>query len=376
MLGRKRLWRKRARLVIDHDPDFYQRPDWPAYLSGMANYVTGFRGSPWAVEIQRVVSSFRFSLAFPENDIGVLINDESRSWVLALCQYLDGVIFTPSMLLDAHGQVLASAGGEYDVDAVLPDFPGSATDMEQINAYDDGLDPETRLQPPTADRVARRAIVLAALSNRGLVENEIDTHDSPRETCEAMIDWLHACGVVEEVEPDEWEVLQRPPGKLDQQAAIDAVWRLEGLGVLLWALGLYEPPPYDELVTPMELFGIVGMFDADAARDIIASVRLRSADELAAYQNHVTMAHWRLRDYSLRPEPMDFVAFSKDCWIGTFDISRFRIENNDMMVGDAAIAEADPGDVVICQSIASERHLAINWIAGYSDIYSETDTST
>lgn len=73
---------------------------------------------------------------------------------------------------------------------------------------------------------------------------------------------------------------------------------------------------------------------------------------------------------------MDFVEFSRNCWIGTFDITNFRVINRDLAIGDQAIADATSDEVGRVHSIAMERHQAINWLLGYSDIYSETDTST
>ena len=114
----------------------------------------------------------------------------------------------------------------------------------------------------------------------------------------------------------------------------------------------------------------------DETREFIAAAQLQPPDKLHAYRNHATMAHWRFRNFRLRPVPVDFVAFSKKCWIGTFDITRFRISDNDVMVGEDVISAADPEEVDKCLSIARERHLAINWLCGDSQVYSETDTST
>lgn len=93
-------------------------------------------------------------------------------------------------------------------------------------------------------------------------------------------------------------------------------------------------------------------------------------------QKHLLAFHWRLRDFSVRPAAMDFVQFSRDCWFGGFDIAQFRVIGNDLALGDQAISEASQEDVSSAQSTATERHLAINWLMGYSEIYSQTDTST
>lgn len=154
------------------------------------------------------------------------------------------------------------------------------------------------------------------------------------------------------------------------------MWNVEGLAVLAWALSRHDMPPDDDMVEPADVYESMRLYDVDAARELLKSAELRPAPELAAMQTHLLMLNWRLREYSLRPQAMDFVAFSKACWIGSFDISRFQIVNNDLAIGGVPIHDADATRRGGVGNLAVERHQAINWIMGYSAIYSETDTST
>lgn len=373
--GPKRLLRKRAQLVVSHDSRFYNCDDWHKYILGMSNYVAGFPDAPRKQEILRMIVGFRFILAFPNADISIPSGDERSRWVLAICQQLAGVVFSPSTLLDACGRVLISASGQYDPEAIVPVFATRQDSVGEADAHS-ADDSEEVVEAPSAQRIARRAMVLAAVGNRGLIEHSPRESKSPADDCKAILKWIDQLGLGDELEPDEWSVLQRPVGRLDAQATINAVWRLEGLAVLLWSLGLYELPPYDQLVTPKDLFDAVEIFNAPAARQLIAAATLRPADELAAYRNHATMTNWRFRNFRLRPVAVDFVKMSQGCWIGTFDIYQFRIAKNDVLVGNRAISEADSETVGMCESIASERHKAINWIVEGGRLYSETDTST
>ena len=239
---------------------------------------------------------------------------------------------------------------------------------------DDIEDPEPI--PPTPARVAARALVLAVLADRGLTEHERPELLSPEADLAVMVNWIEESEIKEEVEADEWEILQRPIGLLDQQSTINAIWRIEGVAVLAWALGRTELPSYDQLVAPPELFAAIDIYNTEAARELIANARLRSPEELSKYQVQALMVHWRLRDFQLRARAMDFVAFSKNCWIGSFDLSPFRIVEGDLAIGNVAIAHADADLRQACASSAMERHLAINWLHGWSECYSETDTST
>ena len=301
----RRLFRKRSRLLIVHDPEYYDGPGWPAQIFGMQNYIGKFPEVPRKQDILSLIGSFRFALAFPESDFDIRGSDERVKWIYALCGHLDGVIFTPSQLLDANGRVLISCDGRSDATAVLPAI--HQVTVEPVAIGSDTLD-ERVPEPPPANRVAKRAMVLVAVANRGFVEHQRLTIDRPDEIRIAMLKWIDAIDANDEIEPDEWKVLQRPVGSLDERATINAVWRFEGLAVLLWAMQRYELPPYDQLAVPDDLFQATGHFDVAAAREIMGAAHLRSREDLQAYQTHApwfigvcaTIACGRVRWISLR----------------------------------------------------------------------------
>ena len=39
------------------------------------------------------------------------------------------------------------------------------------------------------------------------------------------------------------------------------------------------------------------------------------------------------------------------------------------------LAQVDPSEIGRCESAAQERHLAINWLLGTNELYSEVDAS-
>ncbi|TWT29415.1 DUF4272 domain-containing protein [Blastopirellula retiformator] len=366
---------KRRVLTFAHDSDYYNDAGWDGQVNGMQGYFSRFAEVPRMNEIMRMIGSFRFVLAVPQEDLDIWSDDQRIPLLHSVCQEIDGVIFTPYGLIDAHGRTLIGEGGLFDADAVLPSIP--ATEPTSLNPADDGDDEEYEdADPPTAQRVARRALALTAVAARATLEMDAPQLDEPEELRARLLEWVAALEIDDEFEPDEWKVLQRPVGNLEPQDHLNAMWRVEGLTVLAWALGRFDLPPDDELVVPMELYQSLGFLDADLGRAVLAAPELRSAEELEEMQIHLMMLNWRVRDFRLRPEPMDFVAFSKDCWFGQFDVSRFRLIDNDLAIGDAAIADAESERFSIVQSLALERHLAINWLMGSSEKYSETDTST
>jgi hypothetical protein len=45
----------------------------------------------------------------------------------------------------------------------------------------------------------------------------------------------------------------------------------------------------------------------------------RATEELRTYATQILALHWRLRDFTLRPQPMKFREFGRTAWFGPFD---------------------------------------------------------
>lgn len=370
------LLRKALTLTLGHDSHYYDGENWSRQLFGMQNWFLSMPESSNRAELMRLIGSFRFALAVPQDDLNIESNDERLTLLYSICQHLDGVLFTPTSFRDAQGRLLYSAYEQFDPAAVMPKLPllspSVGISLENVNE-------EEEYQPPvpqSPERVARRAMALTAVAARATLELDAPQMDAPEVQRKQIVEWVGEVGIGDELEPQEWKVLQRATGKLEQQDSIDAMWRVEGLAVLAWALQLHALPPDDELSDPPRLYESMGLFDAERASETLKRPSLRSEGELAAMRTHLLMFHWRMRDYSIRPEAMDFAAFSQDCWIGSFDISTFRLIDKDLAIGDRPIHEAADDERSRVRSTAMERHLAINWVMGESGIYSETDTGT
>jgi len=365
-----RPFRKPCLMTFGHDSAYYDSDRWPRQVMGMQGYFLRFPEVPRKSEIIRMIRIFRFALSVPQPDLNLDSDDERLALLDAACQHLDGVIFTPSSLRDAHGRLLIGAAGESDPQAVLPRIPPS--DAELSESHKIVREPA----PTTRARVAKRALALTAVAGRAKFEYEAPQLGAPETIRRRLLDWVESLNLGDELEPNEWKVLQRPVGKLDHDDAFNAMWRVEGLVVLAWAFRRHELPPDDEMVEPADLFRSMRFLDVEAGRAFLKSAELRTAEELTAMQTHLLMLNWRLVEYSVRPQAMDFVAFSKSCWIGSFDIGGFQIVNNDLAIGGVAIHDADDTKRGGVGNLAIERHRAINWIMGYGEIYSKTDTHT
>jgi hypothetical protein len=177
---------------------------------------------------------------------------------------------------------------------------------------------QTTKIPPTPSRVARRTMALAAVGARALLEQEESTDPGVEQTRQRLLKWVEAIGVGDELEPNEWKVIQLPLRAIPPKDALNASWRIDGLAVLAWALNHFELPAHDVLADPGHLLPSVGLLD-------IVGVRLI---------------------------------------------------DDDLALGETPIHSAPRDRFQTALSTALERHLAANWLRGDSARYSDTDTST
>jgi hypothetical protein len=240
---------------------------------------------------------------------------------------------------------------------------------------DDGdEDDETPAGPPSTERVADRARVLAALAARGFAEQE------ERTAGQAMIDdlraWLVATGVEHELEPAERdEMFSLAHGALGRQRTLNAIWRLEGAVVLGWALSAIELPPHDRVVEVPALAKALGVLRAPPPA--ITTPRLRAPEEIFAMRERLFSIHWRLVDHRVRPAAMDFAAVAKKSTFGLVTDAAMLV-GGDLAIDGLPIAKAAREAIQKTESIARERHQAANWLVGDQPArrYSDVDTST
>lgn len=228
------------------------------------------------------------------------------------------------------------------------------------------------LIPPSARRVAERALVMSIVTCRGFVEQD---RDAASEFWGGVRSWFETLGLSGEVEPWEKQVIECPLGRLDAQLQANSTWLCEGLTVLAWALGRFALLPHDQAVVAAEVSEALG-FRVPKEGTVLASPRLRTPEEISALSNRMFAVHWRLRDFNLSKRQMNFKSFSETAWFGPLDIEGVRLIADDLAIGDAPIGSAKPNRFRECLSIAVERHRAANWLLGHAAVYSETDTST
>jgi hypothetical protein len=372
---------------FSHDPDYYGEPEWSKQMSGMWGYFASFPDSPRKESALMLTTTFRFavSVAF-EPDYDFATDDPRLALLYDVAKFLDGVLFVPGAMLDASGRVLYGADSpeEEEPAAEWPKVRGSVSmsspagewmhEKSRPRTAEEG--PYEDAEPPTAERVARRALALAAVTGRAILEQDDPKSKETKSTYADLVAWVKEVGIDDEFEPEEREVVKRKPGKLDQRQQIDSTWRLEGLAVLAWALKKFDIPAHDELVQVSPLLRSVGILDADAARALLAKPELRSREEIATLRNRLFALHWRLRDYSINPKAMDFAAFAQKCSFGPLNITGLPLVDGDLAIRGARIDRADEDALRAAHSTAQERHLAANWLWEGPELYSEASVAT
>jgi len=228
--------------------------------------------------------------------------------------------------------------------------------------------------PPDAARVAARTIVLSAVTCRGMLEFDDDKGLAEKRR-RAMCGWLEEVGAAHELEDGENLLIRTPIGQLKRQEIIDAVWQAEGMFVLGWSLGRFELLRYDEQRDPFDIASSVG-FLSDRSTTVLEKPSLRRREEIAHWANTYLTIHWRLRQHSIDPAPLDFEGYVSRCTWGPLTLAEVDLIEGDLAVRGKRIDRISEDWSRTAQSIAVERHKAFNWLLGFEPVYSEVSTDT
>lgn len=156
------------------------------------------------------------------------------------------------------------------------------------------------------------------------------------------------------------EALARLPS--DDPSVVDAVWRGEALGTLLWALQLTELPPYDRPFEPREVVAI----ETDGAA-------LRNEEELELERESARLWHWRARTTGVQAAgevelPERYATF--DQLIAATAMRGYEQGvlpppmRGDFRAYGKVYRHLAPEQHAEAHSLAVERHHALNWICG------------
>ena len=187
----------------------------------------------------------------------------------------------------------------------------------------------------------------------------------------------------QEMTKDEQRVVEAAPELVTRQDVIDASWTAESLRVLRWALGNFEAlPPYDVQAEPLTGFRLLS--DDEGPR---TESKLRERREIERARDVAELWHWRSRTRQLQEkgervelpdgQTLDDVVRVVAMRAAQDGVFPFALDDDFPAFG-RAYREARPGQWSQLNSIAMERHRALNWLCGYApgNRWDETPTDT
>lgn len=216
--------------------------------------------------------------------------------------------------------------------------------------------------------------MLSAMVCRSGIERNAE-HDQAEKFRQHVVAWMERLKLDSEAEPAEMEMLQTPLGKLSKQLVIDASWRAEGLAVLAWALGKRPLPDYETQSSGPAIADALGFMKA-REQTVLNQPRLRSFQKIQELSDQIFTLHWRLRQFSIEPGPLDFQELAKTASFGPLSLDGLRLSEKDLAIHGVPISRSTEQQWRTVMSIAQERHQAVNWLEGYEALYSEVGTDT
>lgn len=256
------------------------------------------------------------------------------------------------------------------------------------------------MQPPDAQQVARRLLVLSGLvaymqampppeiwnqfASRWTKQEQDDFFEKFKKIPQSIANFLKSNGVWENMSPKESDFLHAYPQDLKDQQKVSMSWRMESAVTLMWALGMVDDLPPFDLETNTALLKEVPKQNVLA---FIDSAKLRAPDEIESKRSLAETWHWRSRTRRLIEEKRPFP-----------NMPQFK--SYDEIVRFTAKAAGEMGNIATChedfqaknkayrdltdeewsevESITIERHFALNWLCGYApgNCWDETPTGT
>jgi len=199
--------------------------------------------------------------------------------------------------------------------------------------------------PPSAERVFRRARVLLAVTARALFE--LLPERWPEIT--RLRAWMMREALWPDAEPSEVALLHAAPGELTPRDAIDGGWRIEGVAVLCWSLGLAPLPALDEQAEPSRYRACLGFLAPTPG----VAITLRPQPELESFFERTLHDRRALLCHVAGSRPADELALEG------------------LTIGGCSVTESGEDEVRRVASTAHERCVAAGWLLGRATSYTD-----
>ena len=222
--------------------------------------------------------------------------------------------------------------------------------------------------PPSARAVGCRALAVIGVIFRGNLERELTQAMRPRGVVDRLNvlvrEWLDREHLLEHLSSRDTDLLARPLGSWEDRHLADASWHLEGVGVLLWALGfLAEVAPYDQMVELDALLPTLGIFGPTAT--FFERACLRETATLEQALDVAGLWEWRARVDQLQrrsglmPAPQSLATAVSRLHLGTPP------SLDDFPACGRAYRDLGLEERSLCANLARERLQALEWVCGH-----------
>lgn len=286
-------------------------------------------------------------------------------------------------------------------------------EVEQGEAFDEEGSEGQR----SAEQVAKRCLVLGALLHRwkieaGLEGGRVKLPDAGRAIV-ALRAWLAEEGLEAALEPMEQDLLERGAGEWSEEERGQTAASIEGLQLLLWALGkLEDVPNFDVEADRPALLAQLPILKPSS--DFVSDSELRDPEVVTRHREVYEMWLWRAEQEALArqvaagemPEAIDPEELVAELVLDGFPAEALEAElGHEGMLAEAlrslgrraaetlaeegalpkrikddfpfrkkAFFELDEDTIVTARTLAFERHRALSWIehGGSWEVFSET----
>lgn len=235
--------------------------------------------------------------------------------------------------------------------------------------------PDHELRSPL--QVARRALALYAMLMRiniehswGWGEEEI-SEDEADVMRDRLLTWLDDEGILSYTDELEMEIIEAEIGELTEWQIRDVSYRLEALGVLMWALerledlAAYDEGFLDEEVLA-ELPNLEGTID-----DFLDYASLRAEDELLLERQVCELWGFRIKQIEneagkLSDQTREKIARARKKGIVT------QLAQDDLVAFGKPVHRLSEDEIEELRIVATERMKAFNWLFGLGDSWERT----
>lgn len=219
---------------------------------------------------------------------------------------------------------------------------------------------------------------------KGVIESDIKNYLEMIENLfNLQKEWVSGSGIYLLLSPEEKALFEAEPGTWTQQQMFDSSWRMESLGVMLWALGISdEIPPYDTQFSDEEKLETVPFLNP--IETFVENANIRNKKEIQKARNVAEMWNWRsclttlqTEGKVLPPEGSTYAEIIKKAAKNAQrrkDISK--TIDGDFPAMGKAFRDLTEEEYAIVSTVAMERHFGLNWLCDFSDNWDDTPTET